>query len=205
MTKVPWLISLLGQEIFLFTKYLDLFCGPSSYYWTHNGASFHRGKVTMGLKLSIQLHLMLGAVLLLHCKPWWCGPWIRHNSFALTSNVQGTLLLLVQYLGRTWLSSPMHSSMRKNRQDHMGAPGSCNTADGYAKNASPGPAGNEMLLWNFGFVKFYMVIKHTKIWSIPNESNDRTGYYACVKYLFTCLHVPVPLVLFWIQYRLDGV
>lgn len=40
----------------------------------------------------------------------------------------------------------------------MGAPGSCNTADGYAKNASPGPAGNEMLLWNFDFAKFYVVM-----------------------------------------------
>jgi len=145
----------------------------------------------MRLKLSIQLHLMLGAVLPLHCKPWWCGPWInplnaelnpichllallgahhilhvsrirvKHDSLAFTSNMQGTLLLHVQYLGHTWLSNPMHSSMRKNRQDHMGAPGSCNTADGYAKNASPGPAGKELLLWNLRFAKFYRV---SNIW-----------------------------------------
>jgi len=25
-----------------------------------------------------------------------------------------------------------------------------------------------------------------------------------VKHLFTCLHVPVSLILFWIQYKLDG-
>lgn len=60
---------------------------------------------------------------------------LRRSSFGHSSITAVMNPSIVQ----NWLSRPMRSSMKKNRQDQSGAPGSCSTAEGYARKARPGP------------------------------------------------------------------
>lgn len=51
-------------------------------------------------------------------------------------------------------SRPISSNIKKKRHAHIGAPGICSTAEGYAKKANPGPV-------NMGF-KICSMLKNTK-------------------------------------------
>lgn len=40
---------------------------------------------------------------------------------------------------QNWESRPISKIIKKNKHAHRGEPGNCNTAEGYARNAKPGP------------------------------------------------------------------
>lgn len=76
----------------------------------------------------------------------------------------------------TWLSSPIRINMKKNRHDQIGVPGSCSTADGYTRNARPGPMFEGLWYWLHTWESISLGICFKLVSYSPEAATSATGF-----------------------------